>query len=347
MLLSPWEVEPRECDMATVANILDNAAVYMDQPNSTSFIINGFDAGLWAINAARRVAERSHDFTYSQLDVFLSIGTAGGDLTNAYVNTSVTIAGTLSPNVAGAFALTGIYNGLPFYTRTVSSVVYFLSFSGTSWTITAGGFTLGSNYWIWTLTNGDINPAGLGNSYTAVGANTGTATATAATGTIIVKRVQMVLLPIASGGYEPIEMKTNDEYLGWVRRQIGRQNFDPTKNISSLGVTFLNPFAYQNGQTIFVTGGVTLPILAKLNIVRFMPDYTRVAGNSDFFTQYGAEYLQWATIIELNKYYKQFATRQEGNIDEPEVQTYANNALGALIAWDNSISKSTTTPTAS
>lgn len=322
---------------------ISNAIVaYFTQTSSTPFNVNSnADLLLIGINNARRFAERAHDFFHAQLDCFLSIGSTGGSLLSAYVDTSVTAAGTLSPNVAGAFALSGTYNSLPFYTKTVSSVVYFLSYSGTAWTITAGGFTLGSDYWIFTTTS--TSPVG---AYIAHGANTGALTITQTTGTISVKRVSNVLLPIAQSFYVPIEFLTNDEWNERVMRLIGRDHYNTAKTAEEVGVSQFNAVAYQQAQSVFLVPAslYTFPVTAKLSIVRWMPDYTTGA-DTDFFTQYAPDFLIWRAIWEINNYFKVFVKRTEGNVDEQFIQGMADAALQALIAWDVAIATGTTTPT--
>lgn len=322
---------------------IKNAVVaYGFQTSASSFNINSnSDILSLAVNNARRYAERAHDFFHAQLDCFLSVGSTGGSLLSAYVDTTVTAAGTLSPNVAGAFALSGTYNSLPFYTKTVSSVVYFLSYSGTAWTITAGGFTLGSDYWIFTTTS--TSPVG---AYVAHGANTGALTITQTTGTISVKRVSNVLLPIAQGFYVPIEFLTNDEWNERVMRLIGREHYNSAKNAEEVGVSQLNAVAYQQAQTVVLvpTSLYTFPVTAKLSIVRWMPDYVNDT-DSDFFTQYAPDFLVWRSLVEINNYFKVDVKRTEGNVDEQFIQGMADAALQALIAWDVAIATGTTTPT--
>lgn len=322
---------------------ISNAIVaYFTQTSSTPFNVNSnADLLLLGINNARRFAERAHDFFHAQLDCFLSIASTGGSLLSAYVDTTVTAAGTLSPNVAGAFALSGTYNSLPFYTKTVSSVVYFLSYSGTAWTITAGGFTLGSDYWIFTTTS--TSPVG---AYVAHGANTGALTITQTTGTVSVKRVSNVLLPIAQGFYVPIEFLTNDEWNERVMRLIGREHYNSAKNAEEVGVSQFNAVAYQQAQTIVLVPAslYTFPVTAKLSIVKWLPDYTTGA-DTDFFTQFAPDFLIWRAIWEINNYFKVFVKRTEGNVDEQFIQGMADTALQALIAWDVAIATGTTTPT--
>ena len=167
------------------------------------------------------------------------------------------------------------------------------------------------------------------------------------TGTLVgVKRVSSVLLPVASSGYQPIEFMTEDEWVARTRRQIGRQPYDATKTLAQLGVTTnTNPICYQQGQTLFLDPQPTpSAIVAQLNVTRWMPDY--VTSNTDFFTDYAPEALQWRAILECNKFWRRFVPKQESNIDEAEVQKLADDALASLIAWDVSTARNTSTPDA-
>lgn len=325
-----------------ITAISNAVCAYMVQTSTTPFNVNtNSDILLLALNNAARRAQRAHDFYFCQTDCFLSIGANGGSLAAAYVDTTVTAAGTLSPNVAGAFALSGTFNNLPFYTKTVSSVVYFLSYSGTAWTITAGGFTTGSNYWDFTTTS--TSPIGV---YTAHGANTGALTITQTTGTIAVKRVSNVLLPIAGGNYIPIEFLTNDEWNERIQRLIGREHYNTAKNLEEIGVSQFNVLAVQQGQVLNLepASQFSFPVVAQLSIVRWLAEYVS-GSDTDFITDRAPDYLIWQGIVETNNYFKVFDKRTEGNIDESFVQGMADAALAALIAWDNDIATGTSTPT--
>lgn len=328
--------------MPNITALQNYIVAFFTQTSTTPFNVNSnADILILGLNNARRYAERAHDFFYSQADCFLSIGATGGSFASAYIDTTVTAAGTLSPNVAGAFALTGVFNSLPFYTKTVSSVVYFLSYSGTAWTITAGGFTQGSNYWIFTTVS--ESPVG---AYTAHGANTGALTITQTTGTVAIKRLSNVLLPIAGGNYIPIEFLTNDEWNERVQRLIGREHYNSAKNLEEIGVSQFNVLAVQQGQVITLqpTSQFSFPIVAQLSIVRWMPDYTTGA-DTDFFTERAPDFLIWRAIWEINNYFKVFVKRTEGNVDDAAISSMADAALAALIAWDNDIATGTSTPT--
>ena len=328
--------------MPTLQTIGSAVAAYSNQSSTSDFTINGVDILMLEFNNARRVLERAHDFLFSEINLTLSITSAGGSLLTAYADSSVTVSGTLSPNITGAFALTGTYNGLPFYTRTVTGTVYFLAYSGTAWNITAGGFTVGADYW--RLTTVATTPSGV---YTAAGAYTGAATVAAVTGTVSIKRISSIQLPIADSDYLPVEFLTNDEWNLRVRRQTGLPRYNTAKNLQQLGVYSSYPVCYQHGQSIYLVPAsqYTFPVLTRLDVVRFMPDYTAYT-DSDFFTNYAADFLQWEALIGTNKYFKEFAEREEGNLDESELTEMRDRAFEAVINWDNALRNATSTPKA-
>lgn len=237
----------------TVGNLKDLMARYMG-PNKTAsdLTIDGFDIGIFALNAARRKLERLVDLRYSEIQGALSISSSGGAIS----------------------AITGL---------------------GT-------GATL--------------------------------------------KRVVDVELPIAAGDYMPIEYLTQKEWRDRVRRQIGRQAYSVTATIASLGIADVNPFAYQQGQTIFLAPAAqfTFPVAARVNVIRFLADYT-ANGDTDFLTQWAPEYLQWEGILEINKYFRRFGNKDtEVAIDEKEVGAFAQEAMQSLLAWNASLNGDTSTP---
>ena len=174
--------------------------------------------------------------------------------------------------------------------------------------------------------------------------STGTAIGSATvSGGGTIKRIRHVSLPLTGGDYLPIEFMTEEDYISRIRRQTGRTAYVPLQTLAQCGVTFPNPVAYQLGQSIFLAPAsqITFPITVKLDVVQFMPDYSGDTDH-DFFLDQASEYLQWKAIVEGNKYWKEFVTRQEGNVGEPE--EYAQAALASLLEWDASLSASTNTP---
>lgn len=334
--------------MATVQDIGNWIASYLGRTayanlNPSTFTPAGInmDLGIIAINSARRIAERAHDFKYSETNAFLSISNAGGSITTAYQNATVAVTGTMVPDVTGSWTLAGTFNGFPLYTIVKSSVQYFLYRPTTAgWVIKTdltGG--AGNN---WTLSSASATPQG---TYAHNGTYTGSPIVANTTTVIGIKRIKYVSLPIAGGDYEPIEFLTSDQYTARIRMQIGRQEFQPAKTLAALGASPLgNPLAYQNGQTIYLAGdNITVPMTAQLSIVQWLPDYVD-GSETDFLTTYAPEFMQWQSILEINKIFKRYAPKQEGQIDETAIQAEASAALQTLIAWDQSVNFGTSTP---
>lgn len=160
-----------------------------------------------------------------------------------------------------------------------------------------------------------------------------------------VKRVSDVMLPVAGGDYMPIELITNDEWNSRVTRAVGTQPYDATRSLTDYGLANINPVAYQQGRTISLAPAVqfTFPVAARLNVVKFLDDYTDDA-DTDFFTAFAPDYLQWAGIMELNKYAKTFVPRVEGTLPEASVQTFMATAYAALLEWDGAQLSGSSTP---
>lgn len=333
-----------------IASYLGRTAVTDLNPSNLTPPGVNLDLGMVGLNTARRRAEQARDFKYSETSVFLSISNGGGSLTNAYINGTLTVAGGpfMGQDPSGIYTISGVVNGLPFYTMEVGGVgTFFLNYYGTSWYIAFGAIANaafiadGSMSW-WEFPTTNINPTG---SYPPEGAGgfTGTATVTTSSSLIGVKRVRYVSLPISGGGYEPIEFLTKDQYISRVRMQTGRQPFNAVKTLPMLGaIGLVNPLAYQDGQTIFLASPypVSSPVIAQLSVTQWLPDYT-TGTDSDFITTYGSDYMYWRGILEVNNLFRRFVGRQEGNINEQEISALADDALQRLIAWDADTIKGT------
>jgi hypothetical protein len=81
----------------------------------------------------------------------------------------------------------------------------------------------------------------------------------------------------------------------------------------------------------------------QLDALQFMPDYVN-SSDTDFFLQIAPEYMMWQGILECNKLTKSFVQRREGNLEEPNLEAFAQQAFHSLIEWDLSISQMTGTP---
>ena len=298
---------------------------------------NGINLVGQALNNAKRTAQRSYDFQYCKVTAYLSIGAAGGNLASAYTSNSLTVSGTLSPDATGTYSQNGSYNNAPFYTNTN----YFtLFYTGSYWIISNSGINP-TNYW--SLASASTNPTG---SYTPGGSFTGTATVATATGAVLIKNIDNVLCPI-SPGYVPIEFLSQETWMERVRRQICRGPFTPTNSLAQYGFALQNPVAVQQGQQLFLylPEQFSYPVTVQLDALQFMPDYVN-SGDTDFFLQIAPEFMMWQGILECNKLTKSFVQRREGNLEEPNIEAFAQQAFQSLIEWDQSISGNTGSPAA-
>lgn len=63
-----------------------------------------------------------------------------------------------------------------------------------------------------------------------------------------------------------------------------------------------------------------------------MPDYDTTGTYTDFFTDFGHNFLVWQSVVELNHYFKTFIFREEGNLMPPD--KLAEKYLLKLVDWD-------------
>jgi hypothetical protein len=302
--------------------------------------VNGVNLVALAINNAKRTAERSYDFYYCQTNGYLEI-TEGGSLVSQAlpgITPSLSVSGG-TPNPGGTYTIIGAYNGLPLWGATVSSVVYTIFYNGTAWILTSGGFTP-TNYWSYTTAS--TSPIG---TYTASGSNTGSPFVIGAGSSYLsIKNIDNVLVPI-SGGYVPIEFLTQETWQERIRQQIGRQPYTPGNTLAQYGFSLDNPVAVQQGQMLYLQlpTDFTFPITVQLDCSIFLPDYV-ADSDTDFFLQFAPEFIMWQGILECNKLTKFFVQRREGNLEEPNLEAFAQQAFQSLIEWDQSISQTTGTP---
>jgi len=178
-------------------------------------------------------------------------------------------------------------------------------------------------------------------SIASSGGNLDAATEVGNSTLVKVKKVQAVSVPI-SGGYLPIEFLSNDTYVERVRRQVGRTAYAAGNTATQYGITQTTPVAIQQGKVITLqpASGFTFPVSARLDVVRFLPDYEE-PDESDFIMEACPEFLQWQGIVELNRLVKQFGLRPlEGDVAEPA--DLAAQAMQTLLAWDDSLRGGTT-----
>ena len=150
------------------------------------------------------------------------------------------------------------------------------------------------------------------------------------------KKIDTVFLPVAGSELQPIEFISKDLWNMRIEAAIGRTSYSSTATLESLGFNQSWATAYQDGRNLYL-GPVTMftfPVTATVDCVRFLPDYTASA-DTDAFTVNAPDYLVWSAVLEVNKKWKEFVSRQEGNLDEAAIMERKNAALASLIQWDN------------
>lgn len=102
--------------------------------------------------------------------------------------------------------------------------------------------------------------------------------------------------------------------------------------------------SYNLSYEIFLHGGAYEIAPAPTGVKRihvdgymWLPDYTEDT-DTDFFTDHGSMYLQWAGIVELNNLFQVFIPQQEGSLPPPVKMR--DDALATLIEHDNFIVES-------
>lgn len=350
------------------------AAYHRKDPSALT--VGGIDLFLIAANNARRNAELLHNFEYSRLSGTLSIdGVLGGDLSTADYggNNGATISGTLSPNATGTFALAGSFNGSSFYLRltsdpTTSYALWYDTTAGKWWlnpftyfqavnaTNPPSSYT--STLGAWSQTRDGTSPAGV---YTS--ATSGyTGTPTIALGSAQFAGVREIIsfsylrpdgirIPIDFSNPDvPIERDRTRVELGRFADSYMRYPSDADL-VSNRSRTCL----YQRGSMIYryphlAQGDVNNPVIVTFEGYGWLPAYLtsqltdspdQAGPAEDFLLTYGSDYIQWATIVELNYIFGTFVQREEGNLGPPE-QAKAD-AWKRLIEWDGAIVDAHTT----
>jgi hypothetical protein len=86
-----------------------------------------------------------------------------------------------------------------------------------------------------------------------------------------------------------------------------------------------------------IESGSTNPLPTNLECYGFLKDYVasdlQTETPTDFFIKNGYEFMQWATIKELNFLFQTFVPRQEGNVI-PDPKAERDEAWRDLLLWD-------------
>lgn len=105
---------------------------------------------------------------------------------------------------------------------------------------------------------------------------------------------------------------------------------------NKLRLTCLQPAANDAALSFTVTNHTAAGItpFGSVNGVVGVADTQQATQNqTDFFLQYGFEYMQWATIVEVNHLVQTFVPRQEGSLAPPE--KLRDLAFANFMTWDS------------
>lgn len=305
---------------------------------------DGIDLFLMAANNAKDNAQLLHNFEFSRVQATLSIdGETGGALsaasfTDTITASTVTVAGTLSPSVAGDYLNVGVYNGQSFY-QNGNSMVFYSDTNG-AWSV-ASALAEDTNFWLGSETASVI--AGV---YAHQGTNTGNATVTlTATYSTYsgIKEVIAIQRTNVDGILVPLEFTRADIPIERDRYELElSREYEPYRRYPSdanLLQRGSNGTLILRGSTIFIypVGAVTTtPLTVTLECYGQLRDYIAAdlasATPTDFLCEHGGMYMQWFILCELNYRFKVWVGRTEGNLSPPEKER--DNAWRDLLLWD-------------
>lgn len=138
------------------------------------------------------------------------------------------------------------------------------------------------------------------------------------------------------GTIRPIDLRRRDSVMAEIRKVNRVEPWDslgryPAQDAEHLAIGIREVMQWGDQvmlRPMLETGSITLVMEAYTN----MPDYDTTGTYTDFFTDFGHNFLVWQSIVELNHFYKEFIPRQEGNLMPPDKM--AATYLQQLINWD-------------
>ncbi len=138
-----------------------------------------------------------------------------------------------------------------------------------------------------------------------------------------------------SGNFRPVEWTTTSDSLN--RERMDNRRWTPrfpTEGELLSGPLGQRRFMFSGRMLYYFPKTVNLTITTGIEAYTFTDDWDDddLDKTGDTWLKQGAQYLQWATLIQLNHLYKGFVFRQEGNLPPPE--KLADFALDALQKWD-------------
>lgn len=349
--------------MATLSEIKAACAAFHGK-TASDFTVNGVDLFLVAANNARRDAELRHNFEYARCRATLSIDpTDGGALSAAVIEgntssdaTSLTAAGTVTPgSVVGTFHRSATQVGGAYYYTSLgpANESWILYFSVTTWFLV--NFHDYPNFaelvGDWSMVGTAADPTG---TYTPNNGATGNVTIAGVTASTFsgVKEVTAITRTRPDGTHMPLDFTRADIGLERDRYELElSDDYWPASRYPSDAQILLSGSTstlVQLGRTIFIHPKDTTST-EDLDVILYgygmLSDYGTAAladtTPTDFFVEFGAAYLQWSVICEINYLWKSFVPRTEGNLSPPEQAR--EKAWRDLLLWDTYLVDSNST----
>lgn len=315
----------------------------------SALTIGGQDLLLDCVNRAIKEAQMLHDFEDCRCAATLTIDAlAGGNLPDAVIETDgadvATVTGTLSPDLTGAYARIGLFDGYPIYVLSGSPANFLYYNANKTSYLLAQSLTTSAPTAFFLPSPGQTLVPG---TYAPGGTATGTATvALSQTQKFTsIREVLAVTRQRPDGTYIPLDFARADIPIERDRTELEfSDNLFPYLRYPSdaqINARGTNSSIIQRGNSLFIypryTAGVTTPFACRLECFGWLKELTSDnyldTAPSNFFLDYGFSWLQWYCIVDLNYIFKTFVPRTEGNLVSPEAAR--ENAWQKLVLFDN------------
>ena len=312
--------------------------------------VNGQDLGLLALNQVRRQAELGHDFEFQRKLVTVSVdGVTGGSLENAVLySDGVTAVDVKTVIDIGTFDTSGNLRPVEWTTVAESLVRQREEERFTSWRnpqFEEVSLTYPKRAYRYAVSgasifrfpkNNVVTPLTLGMEVYAFTADFGVQGGVPATVYIAGSDVATLVKLYTQVGFlndYPLYMAIAMSAVEVVFWSGGSWYIIPSQFLGN------TPGIYAYGHSVASvatrppdSGWTNLGTATGTVVLAYTEATSSGDGYTDEWTTYGAQYLQWGAICQLNHIFKSFVFRQEGNLPPPE--KLRDDGLAAFISWD-------------
>lgn len=318
--------------MATLYEIKKQVAAYLGKALA-DLTVDSQDLCLAAFNQVVNAAEMDHDFEFNRKLVTVTVnGTTGGSLENAIDSGNLPVA---VKTVIDVGLVSGAGNLIPAQWTTVAenferqrqsnrraSPLWLSDADAEYGSAGISGFTFsGNSIYHWPRTSETDSTSYALNLEVYAFSSPWTAT-DLGLGDLLVTGT---MSPDVTGVYYLVgaDANGNNVYASttaviskistswWIITLAGNKGWSHATDLAGVYTA-----AIVNGQTVS-TGAPTVAV---------------ISATSDIWTTHGSQYLLWQTIVHLNKLFRVFVPRQEGNLPPPT--DLADSGLQTLVDWD-------------